>query len=75
MYLEKVFDMKLTQMECIEEVVENYVNLHIAIVDDSIALFNFHDTFEVVEYIDFMRVDNFSHRSATTLVDTIIQNI
>ncbi|CAL9005019.1 unnamed protein product [Prunus brigantina] len=62
-------------MECIEEVVENYVNLHIAIVDDSIALFNSHDTFEVVEYIDFMRVENFSRHNATTLVDTIIQNI
>ncbi|CAL2228969.1 unnamed protein product [Prunus armeniaca] len=62
-------------MECIEEVVENFVNLHIAIVDDSITLFNSHDIFEVVEYIDFMRVENFSRHSATTLVDTIIQNI
>ncbi|CAL2271520.1 unnamed protein product [Prunus armeniaca] len=73
---EKVFDMKLLkQIECIEEVVENYVNLHIAIVNDSIALFNSHDTFEVVEYIDCMRVENFRRHNATTLVDTIIHNI
>ncbi|CAL9026968.1 unnamed protein product [Prunus brigantina] len=73
--VEKVFHTKLKQMECIEEVVENYVNLHIAIVDDSIALFNSHDAFVVVEYIDFMWVENSGRHSATTLVDTRIQNI
>lgn len=58
-------------MECIEEVVENYVNLHDAIADDPIILFNSHDTFEIIEYIDFIGVDNFSYRSVSILFDTI----